>query len=61
MRPLIIAFLILAPFIALAQNYHLHVVPSLTQAPVGHLARAAVTTASMKMAGMMHEVQQLLS
>ncbi len=61
MRPLLLAFLILSPFIALAQNYHLHpLLPHLTPAPVGHLAQAMVTHASTKMGDMLHAVQELL-
>ncbi len=61
MRPLIITFLILAPFIAIAQNYHLHALPSIPHPPVRHLAQAMVTHASTKMANMVHAVQALLS
>jgi hypothetical protein len=59
MRPLLMAFLILSPFIALAQNYHLHAIHSFTHAP--DLAQAMVTNASTKMGDMMHKVQALLS
>jgi hypothetical protein len=58
MRLLMLAFLILSPFIAIAQNYHLH---SLDPAPATHLARAVVNTASSKMADVVHAVQALLT
>jgi hypothetical protein len=61
MRPLMIAFLILSPFIAIAQNYHLHAtIPVLTQAPVAHFAQVAMANAGTKMADMLHAVQELL-
>ncbi len=58
MRPLMMAFLILSPFIAIAQNYHLH---SLDPAPATRLAQAVVNTASSKMADVVHAVQALLT
>ncbi len=61
MRPLIIAFLILAPFIALAQNYHLHALPALTHVPVSHLAQTVAAGASSQMNNMVHAMQELLS
>lgn len=60
MRPLMIAFLILSPFIAIAQNYHLHAtIPVLTQAPA-HFAQVAMANAGTKMADMLRAVQELL-
>ena len=53
-----LAFLILSPFIAIAQNYHWH---PIAVAPATHLAQAVVNTASMKMADMVHAVQELLT
>jgi len=62
MRSLLTAFLILSPFIAIAQNYHLHAsVHSLNHEPVAHIARAVVANASMKMSAVVHAVQELLS
>lgn len=58
MRRLMLAFLILAPFIAIAQNYPMHRLPT---APATHLAQVMVSTASMKMADMVHAVQALLT
>ncbi len=60
MRPLLMAFLILSPFIALAQNYHLHTLPSLPHAPVRQLAQVMVADASTKMGNIVHAVQELL-
>lgn len=60
MRPLIMAFLILSPFIALAQNYHLQVqLPALVHAPL-HFAQAMLSAADMKMAAVVHTAQELL-
>jgi hypothetical protein len=53
-----LAFLILSPFIAIAQNYHLD---SLDPAPATQLAHAMVNSASLKMANVVRAVQQLLS
>jgi hypothetical protein len=62
MRPLLMAFLILSPFIAIAQNYHLHAaVPILAHAPAAHLAHEVVSNVSTKMDNMLHAVQDLLS
>jgi hypothetical protein len=58
MRPLMLAFLILSPFIAIAQNYHWH---PIAVAPATHLAQIVVNTASMKMASVVHAVQELLT
>ncbi len=58
MRQLMLAFLILSPFIAIAQNYHVH---ALDAAPATNLAQAVVSTASSKMASVVHAVQQLLT
>jgi len=58
MRPLMLAFLILSPFIAIAQNYHWHPVAT---APASRLAQVVVNTASMKMSDMVHAVQALLT
>jgi hypothetical protein len=58
MRPLMLAFLILSPFIALAQNYHWR---PLGTEPATHLARAVVYTASMQMSEMVRAVQSLLT
>ena len=58
MRRLMLAFLILSPFIAIAQNYHWQ--PLATE-PATHLAQMVVNTASTKMSNMMHAVQALLT
>jgi hypothetical protein len=58
MRRLMLAFLILSPFIAIAQNYHVH---SLNAAPATHLAQVVVNTASTKMSDVVHAVQALLT
>lgn len=58
MRPLMLAFLVLAPFIAIAQNYHLQ--PLATE-PAAHLAQMVVNTASTKMSDVVHAVQALLT
>jgi hypothetical protein len=58
MRPLMLAFLILSPFIALAQNYHMH---SFDAEPATHLAHVVASTAHMKMADVVHAVQALLT
>jgi hypothetical protein len=53
-----LAFLILSPFIAIAQNYHLR---SLSAVPATHLAQAVVNSASTRMADVVHAVQALLT
>jgi hypothetical protein len=58
MRPLMLAFLILSPFIAVAQNYHIH---ALTPGPAARLAHVVASTAQMKMASVVHAVQALLT
>jgi hypothetical protein len=58
MRPLMLAFLILSPFIAIAQNYHWH---PLSTEPATDLAQMVVNTASMRMSDMVHAVQALLT
>ncbi len=60
MRPLIVALLILSPFIALAQNYHLHPLPQLVHAPVAHLAQQMAASAGTQMDNMVHKVQAYL-
>ena len=61
MRPVMFAFLILSPFIALAQNYNLHApVHALAHAPVAHLAHVMAANAGLKMGDMVHAVQELL-
>ena len=58
MRRLMLAFLILSPFIAIAQNYHVH---SLNPAPATHLAQAVVNTTSSKMVSVVRAMQELLT
>jgi hypothetical protein len=58
MRPLMLAFLILSPFIAIAQNCHWQPLPS---EPATYLAQMVVSTASMRMSDMVHAVQALLT
>jgi hypothetical protein len=58
MRPLMLAFLILSPFIAIAQNYHWQ---PMAAAPATHLAQVVVNTAATKMSDMVHAVQALLT
>jgi hypothetical protein len=58
MRTLMLAFLILSPFIAIAQNYHLH---PLATAAATHLAQVVVNTADTKMSDVVHAVQSLLT
>jgi len=55
-----IAFLILSPFIAVAQNYHLRAPIPLPHAPCAQLAHDMVASASTKMSNMVHAVQALL-
>ncbi len=58
MRSLMLAFIILSPFIAIAQNYHWHPIAT---APAAHLAQTVVQTAGDKMADMVHAVRELLT
>jgi hypothetical protein len=60
MRPLMIAFLILSPFIALAQSYHLHAPIPLPNAAGAHFAHDMMACASARMSNMVHSVQALL-
>lgn len=60
MRPLMIVFLILSPFIAVAQNYHLHAPIPLPHAPSAQFAHDMVANASLKMSSVVHAVQALL-
>jgi hypothetical protein len=58
MRHIMLAFLILSPFIAIAQNYHLQPIAT---APAPHLAQVVVNSATAKMSNMVHAVQALLT
>jgi len=60
MRPLMIAFLILSPFIAVAQNYHLNTPIPLPRAPDAHFAQEMAASASTKMCLVVHAFQALL-
>lgn len=60
MRALLIGFLILSPFIAIAQNFNMHTPIPLSHPPGAHLAHEMAACASTKIGDMVNAFQALL-